>query len=393
MGSNERLRTGTGLQHGLIACDGKSRPQRRRWAINGDFTILEATGVARYADEVSRAMGLLTAEGHPLTRDVDLELITPRECECEGIPVRVVPEFRHPRLPQFWVQCQLPWYVRGGLISFCNLAPVTIRKQIACIHDLHTRIMPESYSFLFRAAHRVVLPVIGRRAFRITTVSQLTKGHLQDFGIVDSERIEVSYNGSDHTERWHAGNTKLNLHSTRPFALCLGRRQKYKNLALILRLAPKLEAAGMDLWVAGEIPEEESAALRSYSNTRLLGRIDDDDFAAALKSALCFLFPSRIEGFGLPAIEAMACGCPVVASTAPCMPEVCGQAALYSAPDDPEGWMTHILRLRSDPELREALIGLGRQQAKRYSWRRIAELYFRLMASADLTSLDKIAMQ
>ena len=342
--------------------------------------------MARYANEVSRAMGVLSAEGHPLTRDLDLELITPQKWECAGIPVRVVPEFRHPRLPQFWVQCQLPWYVWGGLLSFCNLAPITIRKQVACIHDLHTRIMPESYSFAFRAVHRVVLPVIGRRASRITTVSELTKGHLEEFGVVAGEKITVSYNGSDHTERWRSQNATLNMNSTRPFALCLGRRQEYKNLALIRKLAPQLETAGIDLWIAGNIAEDERSAFRSYKNTRLLGRIGDDDLAAALESALCFLFPSRIEGFGLPAIEAMACGCPVVASAAPCLPEVCGQAALYAAPDDTEGWMTQILRLKASDELRHSMIARGRQQAKLYSWRRIAELYLELMASVDFMS-------
>ncbi|WP_394886129.1 glycosyltransferase (plasmid) [Mesorhizobium sp. AaZ16] len=113
----------------------------------------------------------------------------------------------------------------------------------------------------------------------------------------------------------------------RPYVLCLGRRdQEYKNMGLLAKLAPLLDGMGLDLWMPGDIDE---ATLRRHvpempSNIVLLGRIADDDFKKALEGALCFLFPSRIEGFGLPAVEAMASGCPVVASTSPCLPEICG---------------------------------------------------------------------
>jgi glycosyltransferase involved in cell wall biosynthesis len=119
------------------------------------------------------------------------------------------------------------------------------------------------------------------------------------------------------------------------------------------------------------------------ANLRLLGRIGDDDLKRALAGALCFLFPSRIEGFGLPAIEAMASGCPVIASTAPCLPEVCGEAALYADPDDLDGWYEAVERLRDEPELRRRLVRAGHACARRYSWRGIAEAYLELMAQVD----------
>jgi hypothetical protein len=120
---------------------------RHPWAISGDFLALKPTGVARYALEVTRALNALVAEDHPLTRNVELTLLAPRPAPSnflEHIPTRVIPEFNRPRLPQFWVQAQLPRAVQGGVLSFCNLAPVLVRRQIVCIHDLHTRIMPES---------------------------------------------------------------------------------------------------------------------------------------------------------------------------------------------------------------------------------------------------------
>jgi glycosyltransferase involved in cell wall biosynthesis len=118
-------------------------------------------------------------------------------------------------------------------------------------------------------------------------------------------------------------------------------------------------------------------------NIILLGRISDDDLAQALAGARAFLFPSRIEGFGLPAVEAMASGCPVVASTAPCLPEICGDAALYAGPDDAEGWIAAIERLHTDSATRSRTVEAGIARARRYTWRRIAEQYLELMAELD----------
>jgi glycosyltransferase involved in cell wall biosynthesis len=359
----------------------------RSWSINGDFVTLRPTGVARYAREVTLALDALMADGHPLAAGLDLTLLAPRQPQdlpLRSIPTRVIPEIDRPRLPQVWVQLQLPCHARGGLLSFCNLAPVLKRRHIACIHDLHTRLMPESYGRLFRLAHRVILPMLGRNAGRITTVSQLSRQHLIEMGVAPADKIVVAYNGSEHALRWKPSAARQQFIGSRPFVLCLGRCQRYKNTELMWRLAPSLDTMGLDIAIAGDI---DQPTLASYgpvpANVRLLGRIGDDDFARALSQALCFLFPSRIEGFGLPAAEAMALGCPLIASTAPCLPEVCGDAALLADPDDPDAWIAAIQRLWHDPELRGDLIARGFERAKRYSWPRIAETYLALMAEMD----------
>jgi glycosyltransferase involved in cell wall biosynthesis len=360
---------------------------RRNWAINGDFVTLQPTGVARYASEVTAQLDALVAEGHPLTRGLDLELIVPRDVPTpfSNIPTHVVREFSHPRLPQFWVQMQLPAHVKGGLLSFCNLAPVAVSRHIVCIHDLHTRLMPESYGLLFRLAHRAILPLLGRRAARITTVSGLSREHLVHYGIAPRSKIVVTHNGSDHTRHWNPDRSKLAAQPSRPFVLCLGRPQKYKNVELLLRLAPMLDQLGLDLWMAGDIDISTLRKEHAHvpNNVLLLGRISDDDFAKALTHALAFLFPSRIEGFGLPAIEAMALGCPVVASTSPCLPEICGNGALFADPDDPDAWLRIIDKLKGDGAFRQHMIDHGRTRAAAYSWRKIAEAYLKLMAEVD----------
>ena len=359
----------------------------RRWAINGDYVTLRPTGVARYAREVTLQLDALIGERHPLTRGLHLELIVPRESETglTHIPTRLVCEFKYPRLPQFWVQAQLPFYVKGGLLSFCNLAPVTVSRQIACIHDLHTRLMPESYGRLFRLVHRIILPLLGRRAARITTVSGLSRQHLVEYGVAPQSKIVVTYNGADHAKRWVASQSRLLDASTRPYVICLGRDLKYKNTELMVRLAPFLDEMGLDLLIAGDVDLSAYCrdGARPTDNVRLLGRIDDDEFAQVLSRALCFLFPSRIEGFGLPAIEAMVHGCPVVASTSPCLPEICGDAALFADPDSIGDWLEAIAKLRGDRALRTQLVDKGNARAASYSWRKIAELYLQLMAEVD----------
>lgn len=361
---------------------------RRVWTINGDFTGLRPAGVARYAREVTLALDALAAEEHPLTRGVDFTLVAPREPQdlpLKSIPVKVVREFNKPRMPQFWVQMQLPRHVRGGgLISLCNLAPVGVRRHIACIHDLHTFVMPESYSRGFRLAHRLVLPRLGRRARYITTISEHSRDHLLHYGIAPAEKIVVAYNGADHAKRWDAGKSQLEL-GYRPFALCLGQTQGYKNIGLILNIAAQLDAIGLDIYIAGDVSEDalplpEGGLPR---NVRLLGRISDDDLAKVLAAAVCFLFPSRTEGFGLPAVEAMTFGCPVVASSAPSLPEVCGEAALYASPDEPEAWVDAVRHLCGDENFRRKQGEKGRARAARYTWRSIAETYLQLMEWAD----------
>jgi glycosyltransferase involved in cell wall biosynthesis len=358
----------------------------RAWAINGDFVTLKPTGVARYAREVTLALDQLVAEGGALTVDLDIELVVPRvptDLALRHIPVRLVPEFSRPRIPQFWVQFQLPRQVRGGLLSFCNLAPAFKHHHIACIHDLHTKIMPESYGRGFRLAHDVILPLVGRSASRITTVSEFSRGHLIEHGIALGDKVSVTYNGSDHALRWHPGRSTLRL-GERSFVFCLGRSQKYKNTELLWKIASALDAMGLDILVGGDIGEVLTAfGPKQPGNIRLLGRISDDDFAFVLSRAVCLLFPSRIEGFGLPAAEAMALGCPLVASTSPCLPEICGDAALFADPDDVRAWVDAVRRLSQEPELRSRLVANGFERAKIYSWRRIAAHYLRLMSEVD----------
>src|SRR5262249_30039889 len=153
-------------------------------------------------------------------------------------------------------------HVEGGLLSFCNLAPIRVRRHVVCIHDAHTFLMPQSYGRLFRLAHQLILPMLGRRARVVTTVSGLSRDHLDKLAIAPRDKIVVAYNGSDHADRWQPGRSARSYMDRRPFVLCIGRDQPYKNMSLIWQIAPELKRLGLDVLVAGEV-SPESAVGRS----------------------------------------------------------------------------------------------------------------------------------
>ena len=360
----------------------------RHWTINGRFLTQPVTGVQRYALEIVRALDQLIGEGHPATRDLKLDLAVPPGGRCEpplkAIPLQIVGHAGG----QAWEQCSLPAATRGrGLINLCNTAPLAHDRAIVCIHDLNTRIAPQSYRSAFRLYYRALMPMLGRRARSIVTVSEYSASQLEAFGIAPRSKISVIPNGHEHALRWRARHTAQTRAAASPSTIVLiGSPAPHKNARLILELAPQLRALGLKIAVVGvSDPNVFSSNSRRIEadNIVWLGRVNDAGLAALLKDSLCLAFPSLTEGFGLPPLEAMALGCPVVAADCASLPEVCGDAALYASPHDPTAWINAFQWLKADPSLRQQLLASGQQRLARFRWRRSAEDYLRLSAALD----------
>jgi len=365
----------------------KKEPTGRRWSVNGRFLTRNATGVDRYAREILMAMDALIREGHPLTAGLTLDILRPAGT-VEASPFLNIAMRTLPSAPgHFWEQFILPGYVRGGLLSLCNTGPLALKRQIVCIHDLNSRITPKSYGLMFRAVYRVLVPALGRRAARIVTVSSFSQKALGRFDIKPADEIEVIHDGYEHVLGWNPDRSQLaSANLPRPFVLLVGSKAPHKNVAIIYSIASELFARGIDLVVAGGEDPMVYARQRSGPlppNVRHLGRVNDNDLAYLYRHALCLVFPSRTEGFGLPVLEAMALGCPVISSDAASLPEVCAEAALYVTPDDAAGWLAAIGRMASEPLLRERLAAAGPQRAKTFSWREGAKKYLELMIALD----------
>ena len=320
-------------------------------------------------------------------RDLELEIVAPPCAEndlgLERIGFRKVGRGSG----HLWEQIELPRVARSGLVSLCNVGPLAAHRQVLCIHDVNPRLAPQSYSRAFRTLYRMLLPALGARAARVATVSQFSAEQIVHFGIAPKRKVTVIANGREHALRWIAQHSAATQAvAGRQTILVVGSPAPHKNVAMMMGLAGDLAAAGLQLAVIGSLDARVFASRQAAdapANVKLLGRLADGEMAALLKDCLCLAFPSFTEGFGLPPLEAMTLGCPVVVSDRASLPEICADAALYAPPDQPKRWLAHFIELGRNTALREELGRRGRAAAERFSWDRSAELYLRAMAEID----------
>jgi glycosyltransferase involved in cell wall biosynthesis len=221
------------------------------------------------------------------------------------------------------------------------------------------------------------------RAELVHAISAHTAGELSVFAGVASERIRVV----------HLGVGEPFTPAARPqepsHLLFVGGAESHKNVATILDMLalPGSEALPPLLLVGAAAADCDVHALaraRGLDERRLRTVVAkaDDELATLYRSALATLVPSRNEGFGLPALEAMACGCPVLAARAGALPEVCGEAALLLDADDAGAWLAAVRMLQADPARRSALADAGLAQARSFTWERSARALIGLYREA-----------
>ncbi|MGQ4275072.1 glycosyltransferase family 4 protein [Terrihabitans sp. B22-R8] len=357
----------------------------RPWSINGRFLTQSITGVQRYARQILHEIDTLLAEGHDLTRDLEVEIFLPRSSAPAPAMKAVTMREVGPGSGHVWEQISLPRHRRGHILNLCNTAPLLPRGNIVCIHDLNVQDFPQSYSPRFRAVYNTLIPLVARRARQVVTVSDYSARRIASLG-VPRERIEVLPNGHEHVSSWTAERSPAVVAASGPdVVVVLGSRAPHKNVGMLVALADRLAQAGLRLTLVGDanadVFQEAGAAARD--NVHVAGRLSDNELAALLSDCLCLAFPSYVEGFGLPPLEAMALGCPVIASDRTSIPEVCGDAALYADPDDPEAWLHALSTLKAQPERRRALAAAGKERSRAFSWRKSALGYLALMARID----------
>lgn len=349
------------------------------FAINGRFLGQGMTGVQRYARNVVGTLDGLLAE-----RGASVPIFTPAGTTGTAMQaIRMVEAGRFGG--HLWEQISLPRLCEGWLLNLCNTAPLGKAEQIVCIHDANVFVAPESYGAAFRHLYRRLQPQLARRSARIATVSAASARQIARHLPVRAAEIAVLPNGHEHALTWdpaQAVKAPELAPQDRRFVLALGSRARHKNLQLLASIAPDLDRQGIDIVVAGGdggIFADETLA--AAPNLHLIGRVSDDDLAWLMDRALCLAFPSWTEGFGLPLVEAMARGCPVVSSDRASMPEVCGDAGLMASPADPAAWVEHITSMAGSADLRADLVGRGRERVRLFSWAETAQGYLNLMAA------------
>jgi glycosyltransferase involved in cell wall biosynthesis len=289
------------------------------------------------------------------------------------VVLRPRPRLAH-RTGHAWEQLALPLLARRAALILCpaNLAPVASRRNVVVIHDLAALAHPDWYGDAYVAWQRLVLPRLARRARLVITVSRFSRDEIAGRLGVAGDRVAVVPNGVSATFSPAAdpGPARAALGLDRPYVLALATRSARKNLDALAPAARSLEEQGIELVVAGG----ERGYLRDTAPPpgRPLGYVADRLLPGLYAGALAFAMPSLYEGFGLPCLEAMASGTPVVAADRAALHENCGGAALLADPGDRDAFAAALTRAIG-PE-REALRAAGLERAHPFTWDRAAEL-------------------
>jgi glycosyltransferase involved in cell wall biosynthesis len=250
----------------------------------------------------------------------------------------------------------------------------TRAKLIVTIHDVKPLIFGgESRPNLSGWLHRLLIGDPRSRIDHVITDSECSRRDIIDRLHIAPERISVVYPGVEHA-RFRPKPTAST--SLRPYVLCVAGSDPTKNVETLVRAFAGLSSAvrgAHDLVLAGDFrgrPELKTIAeqLGLAKQVWFPGVVSDETLVALYQEASVFAFPSRYEGFGLPVLEAMACGCPVVASDASSLPEVVGKAGLLLPPLDAAAWSAGLERALTDSALREDLRRNGFLQAARFTW-------------------------
>jgi glycosyltransferase involved in cell wall biosynthesis len=290
--------------------------------------------------------------------------------------IRPHPGLAH-RAGHLWEQVVLPARAASYalLYSPANLAPLACTRSVVVIHDLAALRYPQAYSRTYVAYQRLMLPALARRARLLITVSEFSRGELIDVLGVAPEQIEVIPAGVDERFRpaAQADSEAVRAHYRleRPYVLALGTLSARKNLGVLQQAAHELGRKGIELVLAGA----DRGYLRSSPVTlRRLGYVADRHLPGLYAGARALAMPSRYEGFGLPCLEAMACGTPVVAARCGALPEVLGDAGTLIDPDDGHAFAEALLALACEDSLHTRYAQAGRARAAAFPWSRSAEL-------------------
>ncbi len=347
--------------------DGRSHMAKTLY-VNGRFLTQPMSGVQRFATEITAALK---------RQDPERVVILGPTCGADAAAFQSAAfQSVGRRRGQAWEQLDLPAHATDGvLINLGNTAPLRLRAQIVVIHDAGVFATPEAYSWRFRQWYKFAQKRLLRRGACVVTVSQFGRSELERWlGAVPLE-IAVISEGADHMKDIRADYGVLDRLPEGRFVLVVGNLAAHKNLGALGELARRLAARNVTLVITGALAPgafRESAPHTLPQPAQYIGRVSDGALKALYEHAACLVFPSRYEGFGLPAIEAMACGCPVIASQIPALQETCGTAAQFFDPASPADIAGQVCHVLDSATLGGELRAAARARIRDFTWARAA---------------------
>jgi glycosyltransferase involved in cell wall biosynthesis len=329
--------------------------------VNGRFLARRVTGVERYGREILRYIG-----------------DKPALSSIEGARVEAT---RNQGLRgHAWEQFILPTKLdRNSILwSPANTGPLLIQSQVLTIHDLSPLEHPDWFRLGFTTWYRLFLPILARRVRTVFTPSEYVRRKIvRRFG---SKNVIVTPNGVDHA-RFHPGAKQLKSGLPECYILFVGSLEPRKNLNLLLSAWNEIKDnfKGMWLIIVGDSGSVFRPVHLSHEIDRVcfLGYVDDEALAGLYANARLFVLPSQDEGFGLPALEAMASGAPVIVSDAGALPELIRDAGMIFCLSNPDGLSYALQECLSNEKLRRDLKEKGLARAREFSWQATAELVWK----------------
>jgi glycosyltransferase involved in cell wall biosynthesis len=352
------------------------------------------TGIAQYVFALLRAFLPYASENQfvlfVLEDDLPLFDFVKKKMQIVPVPER----FRPPMKNILWHQTHLPRLVRAMQLDVLH-APSYRRllwskpcPLVATIHDLAPFRVPNKYDWARMFYGRVVARRLAQRQDGIIAISENTARDIAEFFAAPRRKITVIHNGVEHDRFFPGGREQAKAEIARrknlraPFFLYVARLEHpAKNHVRLISAFNSFKSSMRSDWqlVFGGSDwsgtEAIHAAIRQSpfaTDIRPLGFVPDDDLPDLYRAADVFIYPSLYEGFGMPPIEAMACGCPVICSTRGSLGEVIGNAAAIVNPEDVGSIAKQLAALANDAALRERLRSAGLERAKNFDWNRAA---------------------
>jgi glycosyltransferase involved in cell wall biosynthesis len=351
--------------------------------VNGRFLTQPLTGVQRYAFELLREIDALLGEAETWPGLSVICLVPPGEVRNQAwkrIKVRQV-GFQQGNL---WEQVDLPLFLRGRfLFSPTNIGPWWCANQAVTFHDASTFAMPEAYSQMFQLKYRLIFRRLVHTARMILTDSRFSQTELSHYLGAPVERFFPIPLGGNHLSEILPDLTVLERHglNKKSYLLTVASQSPHKNFGRILQAARTLKTVEF-VAAGGSFSKvfQHSSFDPIPANVHILGYVNDQELKALYENALGFIFPSLYEGFGLPVLEAMQSGCPVLCSSAASVPEVAGEAALYFNPLDAHEMTAKLEQFLLDRSLQDDLRARGFAQAREFTWEKTARQTLNLLA-------------
>lgn len=358
--------------------------------VNGRFLQQPVTGIQRYGRELLRVWDDLIDSGEIDSDQVTIEVLVPRAKvdapSLRHIKVKQVGRFKG----QLWTQLELPAQSRDGLLfSPDNLQPLLaplLGPSVLTVHDLTFKLFPHAHTTPFRLLYGLLISSGIRNATALITSTEAERTNILRNYPNARDRIAVVHLGAQSAQPAAANKEeRRDNQPTERYILWVGSLISRKNPQGAIDAAVLVnQQMRLPLIVVGSghrgMQKTEIRVPVNHNTVQFANRVSSsDDVIELYRNAVCLLFPTFYEGFGLPAVEAMAYGCPVVTSDIPVMREVCGDAVLYCNPNEPGDIAEKVRMLAENSEMREKLRRRGLDRAAQFSWERCARETFEVL--------------